>query len=159
MRRRRRGVADHPRVVPLQFTEPLGEPRRALALRVGADGNVNSPHFVLDVAIGIVPMQRVEPQRRNLELRRHDIRLPRERAQLAIRGVRAASLGVARVQRGAFTLRGFARSSRRVFGRQSRRLRVSSHGVDVEVQFGVLLILSPPLVLELRELHVPVRDE
>ena len=104
-------------------------------------------------------MQRVEPQRRHLELRRHDIRLPRERAQLAIRGVRAASLGVARVQRGAFTLRGFARSSRRVAGRESRRLRVSSHGVDVEVQFGVLLILSPPLVLELRELHVPVRDE
>ena len=158
-RRRRRRLAHHPRVVPLHLAEALGEPRRALALGVAFHPRVDPAGPVLDVELRVFPRERVQPERRDFQLRGHDIRLPRERAQLALRGVRAPRLRVARVQSRAFTLRRFPRAHRGVRGRHPGRLRVPSHRVDVEVEFRVLLILPPPLVLELRELHVPVREQ
>ena len=158
-RRRRRRLAHHPRVVPLHLAEALGEPRRALALGVAFHPRVDPAGPVLDVELRVFPRERVQPERRDFQLRGHDIRLPRERAQLALRRVRAPRLRVARVQSRAFPLRRFPRARRRVRGRHPGRLRVPSHRVDVEVEFRVLLILPPPLVLELRELHVPVREQ
>ena len=98
-------------------------PRRGVVLRV--------------VLLSLFANEDVETKTRHLELRRHDVRLFRERRHLRLGGVCARRFTPDGVQRGAFALGGNSRALGRLRRRSSGRLRVASNVRHVRLERGV----------------------